>query len=322
LNVDAILAASILSAVAAYLLTRYLSVKMRSLGITGVDIHKQDAPERAEMGGLAVLAAAFVGSAVLVIGGLDGGLGMIGPLLTLGLVGCVGIVDDVHGIRQRTKPALLVLASIPLAYSLLGRSVIVLPLMGPVPLGILYPLVVVPLAVTTSSNFTNMLAGFNGLEAGIATIGLATVSGLAWMNGATEIAAFGFVIFSAFVGFLVLNWFPATIFPGDTGTLISGAALATVGLVGGVETAAVILSIPAAIDFTLKMLSRMPFQGRREHGNTVVDSGGLLIAPPYPALAHAFLRVSRLSERRLVASILAMEGVYALVAIYVQTVII
>jgi len=315
-------AASALSAAVAYFLTRYLSVKMRTLGITGVDIHKPDAPERAEMGGLAVLAAAFAGCAVLLVGGLGFGSMILGALATLGLVGCVGIVDDALAIRQRTKPALLVVASIPLAYSLLGRSVIVLPLMGTVQLGLLYPLIVVPLAVTTSSNFTNILAGFNGLEAGIATIGLATVSGLAWLNGAPEIAAFGLVMSAAFVGFLALNWFPAKIFPGDTGTLISGAALATVGLVGGVEAAAVIVSIPAAIDFTLKMLSRNPFQGRKKFGNTSVDSAGLLSPPPYPALAHAFLRVGRLSEKRLVATILAMEALYAIVAIYVQAVVI
>jgi len=322
MNIALLSAASILSAIVAYFLTRYLSVKMRALGITGVDIHKPDAPERAEMGGLAILAAAFVGCGILLVGGLGVGSAIVGPLATLGLVGCVGVIDDARGIRQRTKPALLVIASIPLAYSLLGRAVIVLPLMGAVQLGLLYPLLVVPLAVTTSSNFTNMLAGFNGLEAGIATIGLATVSILAWFNGAPEIAALGLVMSAAFVGFLALNWFPAKIFPGDTGTLISGAALATVGLVGGVETAAVILSIPAAMDFTLKMLSRNPFQGRREFGNTSVDSGGLLSAPPYPALAHAFLRVGRLSEKRLVISILAMEAVYAIVAIYVQAVII
>ncbi|MDA4117666.1 MAG: UDP-N-acetylglucosamine--dolichyl-phosphate N-acetylglucosaminephosphotransferase [Thaumarchaeota archaeon] len=322
MNIAILSAASILSAIVAYLLTRYLSVRMRSLGMTGVDIHKPDAPERAEMGGLAVVVAGFVGSAVLVMGGLGIGLAILGPLLTLGLVGCVGVIDDVLGIRQRTKPALLVVASIPLAYSLLGRSAIVLPLMGTVPLGLLYPLVVVPLAVTSSSNFTNMLAGFNGLEAGIGTIGIATVSGLAWLNGSPEIAALGFVMSAAFVGFLALNWFPARIFPGDTGTLFSGAALATVGLVGGVEPASVILSIPAAMDFTLKMLSKNPFQGRQRFGNTSVDSGGVLSPPAYPALAHAFMRVGRLSERRLVVSILAMEAVYAIVAIYVQTVVI
>ncbi len=318
MNLAALPVAVSVSGVMAYGLTRILSVRLKRMGISGVDVHKPDAPETAEMGGLAVLLALLPGILVLAVlqFGLDSPFLLV--FLTIALVGCIGIADDIFAIRQRVKPAMIVVVSIPVMYLLQARSSIELPVIGAIPLGILYPLIAVPLAVATLANFTNLLAGFNGLEAGVATIGLTTISALAWANGAFEVATLGWLLAAAYAGFLVLNWFPAKIFPGDTGTLMAGAAIAVIGLAGGVETAAIILSIPAALDFTLKLLSKKPFQGRKDHGNSSVDSRGILSPPPYQALAHAFMRVDSMTEKRLVTSILVMEGAYALLAVLVQ----
>ncbi len=318
MNLISLGVAVVVSGVTSLLLARYLSVKMRQLGITGQDNHKVDKRVTAEMGGLAVLVAMF--PAVLVLYALGFGVDETSVLIlaTLSLVGVIGIVDDTVGVRQRYKPFLVAAASFPLAYLLIGRTTMALPIIGYVPLGLLYPLVIVPVAVATSANFANLLAGFNGLETGIAVVGLFTVSGMAWFNGAQEVAALGFILTAAFAGLLALNWYPAKIFPGDTGTLLAGAAIATVGLAGGVETAAIILSVPAALDFTLKALTRRPFQGRKDHGNTTVDPSGLLSPPPYPALAHAFMRVGVVREKDVVRSLLGMELLYAVLAVVGQ----
>ena len=84
------------------------------------------------------------------------------------------------------------------------------------------------------------------------------------------------------------------------------------------ETAAIILSVPAALDFTLKALNRRPFQGRNDHGNTKVGPSGILIPPPYPALAHAFMRVGTTTERGVVRSLLGMVALYAVLAVIGQ----
>jgi UDP-N-acetylglucosamine--dolichyl-phosphate N-acetylglucosaminephosphotransferase len=318
MNFVAIAAAVIVTGISAYGLSRFLAPRLKKIGMTGLDIHKPDKPETAEMGGLAVLLAIFPGLVALVVFGYRPDNVLLFCLITLSLVGAIGILDDFYGIRQRYKPLLVVAASIPVMYLLDYRTTISFPIVGSVPVGVLYSLIVVPVAITTSANFSNLLAGFNGLEAGIATISMTTVSALAWMNGATQVAALGFVVAGAYGGFLLMNWYPAKLFPGDTGTLLSGAALAVVGLAGGVETAAIILSIPAAMDFTLKMLSRHPFQGRSTHGNSTVDANGVLKPPPYPALAHAFMSVEKLSERKIVITLLVMEIVYAAIAIVGQ----
>ena len=288
------------------------------MGISGVDIHKADGPVRAEMGGLAVLVALATGSILYL--GLN--LNPEAPLAlfaavssTVALTGIVGVADDLVDLSQKYKTWLIVAASIPLMILLWNRAYITIPLLGSVHLGLLYPLVAVPLAITTSANFSNLLAGFNGLEAGCASISLGTISLLSGITGHPTIAILGFIVTSAYIGFLALNWYPAKIFPGDCGTLMAGAALAAIGLASGLEFAAVVLSTPAAMDFALKMINRNPFKQRHFLGNTKIRSDGTLDPAPYPALVHSFMKVSPITERGLVESVLAMEALFAVLAV-------
>jgi len=299
----------------AYRLTAFFSQKFKSLGITGVDIHKLDRPLTAEMGGVPVILAVLFGSGVLMIFDDERSLIFMAALASVALTGLVGLADDYFDLRQRTKTLLIAAASAPLCLLFLGNSTISFPFMGAIPFGILLPLVVVPIALTTSANFSNMLAGFNGLEAGIATISVGTLTFLAGLEGMWDGAALGVLLLFAYLGFLALNWYPAKIFPGDTGTLMFGAGLVTIGLISHLEFAAIVLCIPAAFDFTLKTLSKKPFGQRRLFGNTTVSSQGILEPADYPALAHAFLRVAPTTEKSLVRWILLMEGLYACLAV-------
>jgi UDP-N-acetylglucosamine--dolichyl-phosphate N-acetylglucosaminephosphotransferase len=293
------------------------------MGISGVDIHKPDKPVRAEMGGLAVLCGLVVGSAAFFVASFAANHAssiFAAGFSTVALTGLVGVADDYVEISQKLKPFLIVAASAPVMYMLWGRGGIFIPVVGTIELGLLYPLIATPLAVTTSANFANLLAGFNGLEAGCATISLGTMSLLAEVTGHPSTAALGVILTFAFLAFLVLNWYPARIFPGDTGTLMAGAGLAVMGLLAGLEFEAVILSIPAAMDFSLKMMHRHPFKQRHLYGDTTVRPDGTLESPGYPAIVHAFMRASPISERKLVTSVLSLQALYAAVAIGVTLV--
>lgn len=296
-------------------LATYFSTKFKELGLTGVDVHKSTRPVTAEMGGVAVLAGVVTGAAVLYFLYPGFPMTLLAGLITILLVGVVGVVDDLVALRQRYKPFMIVAASIPIVIALFGRTSVPFPLIGSIPFGILYPLLVVPLGITTCANLTNMLAGFNGLEAGCAVIAIGTLTLLAVVKGSSTGAILGILFLGGYLAFLTLNWYPAKIFPGDTGTLMAGAAVATIGLISGLVFAAVVVSIPAAFDFTLKMLTREPFSARRIHGDTTVTSDGTLVPPSYPSLSHAFMQVVPQSEKSLVLSILGMEAVYAALAI-------
>jgi UDP-N-acetylglucosamine--dolichyl-phosphate N-acetylglucosaminephosphotransferase len=312
------LAAAAITAILAYRLTQYFAVKFNHLGITGADIHKEDHPMRAEMGGLAVLIGLLLGATLLFLFRTEISDLFLAGLATISLTALIGVVDDLHGMKQRYKPFLIAAAAAPLSYELIARSTLELPLVGKIPFGILYPLVVIPLGLTTSANFSNMFAGFNGLEAGCAVIGLGTLTFLAAARGEQAALLLGLLLTAGFAGFLKLNWYPARIFPGDTGTLMSGAAIATMGFMSGLEFAAIVISTPAALDFTLKMVSRRPFSHRRRFGDTKLTDKGTLEPPQYAALAHAFMRASATSESGLVVSLLFMQALYALLAIAVS----
>jgi UDP-N-acetylglucosamine--dolichyl-phosphate N-acetylglucosaminephosphotransferase len=301
-------------------MARYQSTKFPAMGISGIDIHKPDRPVRAEMGGLAVLLGLALGSTTYFASNLalDGSTAAFAAAFsTIAFTGLVGVADDMVEVAQKVKPFLIVAASAPVVYILAGRTSIYIPAIGSVHIGLLYPLVAVPLAITTSANFANLLAGFNGLEAGCAVISLGTMSLVSYVTGHTSIAALGLILTFAYVGFLGENWYPAKVFPGDTGTLMAGAAIAVMGLAGGLEFPAIILSIPAAMDFGLKMMHRRPFKQRHLYGNTTVRADGTLEPARYPALVHAFMKVSPISERGLVLSVLAMQALYAVIAIVV-----
>jgi UDP-N-acetylglucosamine--dolichyl-phosphate N-acetylglucosaminephosphotransferase len=310
----AIIAAG-LTGVATLGFAKYFSYKFKELGITGVDVHKPDRPITAEMGGLAILIGVTLGASVLYLLYPRFPTVLVAGLLTILLVGVVGLIDDFVTLRQRYKPFIVVATSIPIALALFGRTSVPFPLIGSIPFGILYPLLVVPLGITTSANLTNMLAGFNGLETGCAVIAIGALTFLSVIKGSSVGATLGVLFLAGYLAFLVLNWYPAKIFPGDTGTLMAGAAIAAIGLISGLVFAAVVVSLPAAFDFTLKMLTKNPFSARKIHGDTIVTSQGILLPPGYPSLSHAFMRVAPQSEKSLVLSILAMESVYAALAI-------
>jgi UDP-N-acetylglucosamine--dolichyl-phosphate N-acetylglucosaminephosphotransferase len=306
--------------VSSYRLASVFSRRFVPLGITGVDIHKFDRPIRAEMGGLSVLLAMSLGSSLLVLLDGDTSFLFLAGVGTLSLTGLVGLADDWLELRQRDKAVLIAGASGLMSFSLAGSTSVYFPVFGTIPFGALYPLVVVPLAITTAANFSNMLAGFNGLEAGIAAISVGVMTSLSAVTGSEEGVLLGLILLFAYLGFLALNWYPAKIFPGDTGTLMFGAGVAAIGLISHIEMAAIVLLMPAALDFALKLTSKTPFGHRRVFGNTQVDADGVLTPAGYPALVHAFMRVAPTSERTLVRWVLAMEGVYALVAVAVTLV--
>lgn len=303
------------AAIVAYTSARYLSKKFVKMGITGNDVHKVGRPVTAEMGGISVLIGLLVGASVVMIGNDDPSLFFVAGIATIVGACLVGVLDDMTNMKQRYKPFLLAATAIPLMYVLWGRDSIPVPPFGALPLGILYPLAVVPIAVAISANFSNMLAGFNGLEAGTSVVAIGALTFLAAVEGSYYAAAIGVILACGYLGFLKLNWYPSKIFPGDTGTLMAGAGIATIALLAGLEFAAIIVSIPAGIDFTLKMVAKRPFGGRYTFGNTTLDESGHLKPAPYPALVHAFMRASPVSERGLVLWVVGMQAVYAVLAI-------
>ncbi|MDH5690586.1 MAG: hypothetical protein OEY81_04050, partial [Candidatus Bathyarchaeota archaeon] len=167
---------------------------------------------------------------------------------TVLLAGFTGFIDDVlgwkEGLSQLQKVLLTVPIALPLTVINAGQSIIQLPILGNVDLGLFYPLLVVPLGIIGSTNGFNLLAGYNGLEASMGLVIFAVFGFTGLIVGRLWIALIAFVVCACLLAFLAFNWYPAKVFPGNSFTYSIGALIATLAILGSMERIAVWLFIP------------------------------------------------------------------------------
>ena len=181
---------------------------------------------------------------------------------TVLLAGFIGFIDDVlgwkEGLTQLQKVLLTVPIALPLTVINAGQSIIQLPILGNVDLGMLYPLLVVPLGVIGATNGFNLLAGYNGLEASMGLVIFATFgfTGLI-VPERMWIALVAFIVYACLLAFLAFNWYPAKVFPGNSFTYAIGALIATLAILGDMERIALWLFIPYFLEILLYFRARV-----------------------------------------------------------------
>ena len=181
---------------------------------------------------------------------------------TVLLAGFIGFIDDILGWKEGLTQLQKVLLTIPIALPLtvlnVNQTIIVLPFLGNVDLGLLYPLLVVPLGVIGSTNGFNLLAGYNGLETGMGMVIFAVFgfTGLI-VPGRMWIALVAFIVCACLLAFLAFNWYPAKVFPGNSFTYAIGALIATLAILGNMERIALWLFIPYFLEILLYLRARV-----------------------------------------------------------------
>lgn len=309
----------ILSFVVALVVGRGFVPQSVRAGITGRDVHKPGQPKIAEMGGLCI-ASGFAAGVLGAVGMLsflgafsDVNLAVLLAALAAVLMSAlIGAFDDLLGIPQGIKAALPILAAVPLMAVRAGDTRMVVPLVGSVDLWILYPLLVIPSAVTVSANAVNMLAGFNGLEAGLGIVAMGSLSIIAWQLGETAALILLLSGLGALLAILPLNWYPARVFVGDVGTLSIGAVVAAAVIIGDFEVAGLILLIPYGVDFVIKAGHRFPktFGELRSDGKLHCPRSGP------KGLGQLLMKMTGgIHERTLVLLLMGIEAVFGVGAV-------
>ena len=256
--------------------------KLEAADIVGKDIHKSWKPIVAEMGGFGILFGFIIGmfSGIYMHDILTFQLCVV--LIVILLVGIIGIVDDLLVLSSKEKFFLLFLAGIPLIWA------------APPNVGLLY-LIVIPIALSIGSNLTNMLAGLNGIETGLGVISLASLTIACIILSKYDVTIISMSMLGALIAFLYFNKYPAKIFPGDTGTLIIGAAIVSIAFIGRVKLIALIVLMPNIIDAALKFYSAGVME-RQQFSPTQVNDDGKLVRPE-----QGFKSLIRLVLRRPIA---------------------
>lgn len=295
--------------------------------LVGRDMNKPGKPAVAESGGIAVMAAfafavlAYVFLKTYILQSQANLIEALALLSAVLLATFIGFVDDLIGwkigLSQWKKPLMTIPIALPLAVIAAGTSVIQVPLFGLINFGILYPLLLVPIGIVGAANAFNLLAGYNGLEAGMGTIILSTLGIIAFKTGLLWIALICWAAVAALLGFLLFNWYPAKVFPGDSLTYPIGALVAIVAILGNMERAAVLLFAPYFLDFILPLRKRLKveaFANPRTDGSLEMAYGqGLRGVYDVTHLAH--LIVSKIKKKvyevDIVALILIAEAMLA-----------
>lgn len=81
-------------------------------------------------------------------------------------------------------------------------------------------------------NGVNLIDGMDGLAAGVVAIAAASLCWSAYADQNTDAFVVSLILLGATVGFLPYNFPPAKIFMGDTGSLLLGFLIASVGILG------------------------------------------------------------------------------------------
>ena len=146
-------------------------------------------------------------------------------LLACAILLGIGLADDVRGVPPVVKVTGQVAAALVVQYHWSLLSVVHFPPHLTISLGWL-GVPIMTLWLVGVSNALNLVDGLDGLAGGVSLIALLTIvaTSFALSNGASPIACVALA--GAVLGFLRYNFPPATIFLGDSGSLVVGFLLA------------------------------------------------------------------------------------------------
>jgi UDP-GlcNAc:undecaprenyl-phosphate/decaprenyl-phosphate GlcNAc-1-phosphate transferase len=171
-------------------------------------LHEKAVPKA---GGLAIFAACLAAVALFVRPD-----GLVGLLAAAALIVMIGYLDDIRGITPLGKLFGQVIAAAIVIGS--GYTLRCLPQTINVPLTLLW--------LVGMSNAVNLLDGMDGLAAGVSAIAALFLAALAFLAGDSRSALIALALSGACAGFLKYNFYRASIFMGDTGSLFLGFMLA------------------------------------------------------------------------------------------------
>lgn len=201
-------------------------------------------------GGVAVYAAFVLGLLVANYGSAGAGGAQIELsttlILTAGIVCLFGGIDDCWDLNSRLKLLLQVCAVLPIVA--LGYYIDRIVAFGyPIELGWFgIPLTVAWLVGCI--NALNLLDGMDGLASTIGFLTAAMIVIIATSMGNPHVAVIAIALAGALAGFLIYNLPSASIFLGDSGSMVIGLILGVLAIQGAVKTSATLaITVPAVI---------------------------------------------------------------------------
>jgi UDP-GlcNAc:undecaprenyl-phosphate GlcNAc-1-phosphate transferase len=213
-------------------------------------VHTKAVPR---LGGIAIFLglflALFVGVGIATsLGRKIDWLNMLGIFFGSFVILVVGVIDDKHSLPPKIKFFWQTIAA--LIAMLLGvgityasnpfNGLMVIPFYISIPLTFLW--------IVGITNALNLIDGLDGLASGVTAISAGTLFFVALKTHQIGPAFLMLALAGAALGFLKYNFFPASIFLGDSGSYLLGFILATASITGVFKTTLVVaLMVPILI---------------------------------------------------------------------------
>ncbi|MFD1736812.1 glycosyltransferase family 4 protein [Bacillus salitolerans] len=263
-------------------------------------VHQKIMPR---LGGLAIYLSFLIGFMILSPDNQDALPILVGATIII----ITGFFDDLLEISPKWKLlGQLAAAAVVVIWGGIQVLFINLPFGGYLEFGIFsIPLTIIWIVGIT--NAINLIDGLDGLAAGVSSIVLLTISGMAVMMGDVFVASIGAIVLGSTIGFLVYNFHPAKIFMGDTGALFLGFMISVLSLLGFKNVTVfsfiipiIILGVPISDTFFAiirRVVNKQPIS-----------------APDKSHLHHCLLNLG-FTHRQTVLVIYAISAVFALSAV-------
>ncbi len=255
---------------------RFLMPYMSGAGVYATDYNKKTRPKLPSGMGIAMSFGFAIGILAYIFGASFSLYLPVVPItdlfaavVALLLISLVGFIDDINvrqsltkttgmmdtrvGLKQWQKPILTLIGAVPLIAINAGVSIIDIPFIGIVNIGILYPLIVIPLAVIFAANSFNLLGGFNGISTLSGFIVSMAMLIYSILYGSATGALLSGILVSILFAFSFYDGYPAKIIPGDSYTYAVGAALVITMILGSMESFGVIVFMPWIIELILHL---------------------------------------------------------------------
>ena len=238
--------------------------KARQINLIWDDMNKLNAEKVAGSGGIVVLLGfllsvfIFIAYRVFYLNSADFLVFVLAIVICVMFSGFIGIIDDLlgwqhGGLSISSRLILLIVASIPLVAVNAGEKVMTIPFFGAFDFGLIYPLILIPLGIVGAASTFNFLAGFNGLEAGNGILLLSSLAIVSFFTSNSWLSVVALSMVFSLFAFLIFNFYPAKVFPGNVMTYSIGSLIASIAIIGNFEKIAVFFFIPVILEVFLKL---------------------------------------------------------------------
>lgn len=232
------------------------------------------------------------------------------------IVYALGVIDDLKNLSAKLKFIVELLVA-TLMYAMGLRIELISNYFGEGDLhfGTVVCFIVTVLWIVGITNTINLVDGLDGLAAGVAMIAALTIAYVAYIHGDTygmvPVCCAMISLAGSCAGFLPYNFYPASIFMGDSGSLFLGFMTASMSVVGPLKRSTVIAVVIPVIVLGVPIFDTFFAIFRRWVNHRPImeaDKGHL----------HHHLMASGFGQRRAVLMLYGISGIMGMAAVLVS----